>query len=183
MDELNQISGMHDTAVWTEISGAVLDDTSCKKDFREIAGRHAYPRICLGVLEKDVVTWLELLDKIVFQEQGIRLGLHHRVFRICNLRNHYSGLACQALRWNEILSHPLMKVLCLTYINDIPLDVIIPIDARGMRKQFYLIPDIHQNYFIPYLRRILRILGEMLSSIYVNPKSVGCEPSEVAICS
>ena len=82
MDELNQISGMHDTAVWTEISGAVLDDTSCKKDFRKVAGRHAYPRICLGILEKDVVARLELLDKIVFQKQSIGLGLYDGVFRL-----------------------------------------------------------------------------------------------------
>ena len=38
-----------------------------------------------------------------------------------------------------------MQVLRLTHINDIPLSVIIPVDARGMRKQFYLISDFHQT--------------------------------------
>ena len=67
MEEFDQISGMKDIAVWSEIARPVLDDPSCKKHLREVSRTDAYPRICLGILQKDVVTWLELLDQIVLQ--------------------------------------------------------------------------------------------------------------------
>ena len=143
MNELHKISCMHDTAIRTEISGSILDNTTCKKNLRKISRRHTNPRIGLGILQKNIVTRLELLDKIVLQQQGISLRLNDSILSIGNLRDHHRSLAGQALRRNKILRDPLMEIFCLTHINNIPLGVIISIDAWGMWKQFYLIPDIH----------------------------------------
>ena len=145
VDELHEITGVHDAAVWAEIARAVLDETARQEDAREVLGGHAYPRICLRVLQEYVVAGLELLDEIVLQQQGIRLRLYHRILRVGNLRHHHGSLPRQPLGRHEILRNPLMQVLCLTHINHIPLGVIIPVDTRGMRKKRYLFSNGHNS--------------------------------------
>ncbi len=135
VEELHQIARMHHTAVWAEIARTVLDDAPCEKDLREIAGADAYPRIGLGILQQDVVARLELLDQVVLQQKGVRLRLHHSILRISNLGDHHGRLARQPLGRHEILRHPLVQVLGLAHIYDIPLGVIIPVDSGGMWKQ------------------------------------------------
>ena len=135
--EFHEIARMHYTAVRTEIARSVLDYTPREEDLREIACTDAYPRIGLGILQQDVVARLELLDQIVLQQKGVRLRLHHSVLRVCNLGDHHGSLARQPLGRHEILSHPLVQVLGLAHIYDIPLGVIITIDSGGMWKQRY----------------------------------------------
>ena len=134
MKQFDQIAGMNNAAVRPEIAGAVLAYAPGKKNLGIIACGHTDPRIGLRVLQKDVVTRLELLDQVVFEKQCIRLRLYHRIFGIRNLRDHYRGLAREPLGRHKILRDPLMQVFCLTHINHIPLSVIISVDARGMRK-------------------------------------------------
>ena len=139
MDEFHKITCMHYAAVRAEITGAVLDQTARKEHAREILGRNTDPGICLRILEKYVVTRLELLDEIILQKQRIRFRFNDCIFGICYLRDHHSRLACKPLGRDKILRDSLMQVFSLTHINHIPLSVIISIDTRGMRKQFYLI--------------------------------------------
>ena len=134
VDELHEVTGVHDAAVWAEIARAVLYEAARQEHAREILGGHAYPRVCLRVLQEYVVAGLELLYEIVLQQQGIRLRLHHSILRVCNLRDHHGSLPRQPLGRHEILRNPLMQVLSLTHINHIPLSVIISVNARGMRK-------------------------------------------------
>ena len=134
MDEIHEVAGVHDAAVWAEIARTVLDEAARQEHARKILGGHAYPRICLRVLQEYVVAGLELLYEIILQQQGIRLRLHHSILRVGNLRDHHRSLPRQPLGRHEILRNPLMQVLCLTHINHIPLGVIIPVDARGMRE-------------------------------------------------
>jgi hypothetical protein len=134
VEEFNEIAGMNDAAVRTEITGTVTHEPAGQKDPWKLLCTHAYPRISLRVLEEDVVSRLELLDEVVFQQQRIRFGLHYRKFGIGDLRDHDRRLAGKPFCRYEILRDPLVQVLCLTHINDIPLGVIISVDAWGMWK-------------------------------------------------
>jgi hypothetical protein len=139
VEEFYQVPCMDYAAVWAEIARTVLAYASGQEDLGIVAGSHADPRIGLGILQKYIITRLELLDQVVFEKQCIRLRLYHRIFGIRNLRDHYRGLAREPLGRHKILRDPLMQVFCLTHINHIPLSVIVSIDARGMRKKLYLI--------------------------------------------
>ena len=134
MYEVHKIAGVNDAAVRTEIAGTVLDHLAGKKHLRELILAHAYPWIGLGILQKDIIARLELLDEIILKQQGICLGVNDRILRVSDLRHHHGSLARKPIRRYEILRHPLMQVLCLTHINHIPLSVIIPVYARGMWK-------------------------------------------------
>ena len=143
MEEFNKITSMNHTAVRTKVTGSVLDNPAGQEYLWEISTTDTYPRICLGVLQEDVITGLELLDQIVFKQKGIRLRVHDRIFRTCNLRHHYSCLASQALCWDKILRNSLMQILGLTHIYNSPLGIIISIDTGGMWKQCYFFSDSH----------------------------------------
>ena len=135
VEEFHQIAGMDHAAVGSEIAGTILDHTARKKDFRKVIGTYAYPRIGLGVLEKDIVAGLELLYEVVLQKKCVSLRLYDRILSIGNLGDHDRSLSGQAVRRDEILSDSLVKVLCLAHIYDIPLGVIITVDSGGMREQ------------------------------------------------
>ena len=120
-----------------------LVDTPGNENPRELVPRHANPRIGLGILQKDVVPGLVLLDEVVLQQEGIRFGVHDGILRIGDLRHQDARLRREPLGRHEILRHPLVQVLRLPHINHIPLGVIIPIDAGGMWKQGYLFFDGH----------------------------------------
>ena len=38
VDELHEVAGVHDAAVWAEIARAVLDETARQEDAREVLG-------------------------------------------------------------------------------------------------------------------------------------------------
>ena len=134
MEEFDQVTGMDHAAVRSEITRAVPYKPSGQKHSWECFRAYAYPRICLGILKEDVVAGLELLYEIVFKQKSVSFGLHYSIFGIGDLRHHHGCLAGKPFCRYEILRDPLMKILCLTHINHIPLGVIIPIDTRGMRK-------------------------------------------------
>ena len=73
VEQFYKITGMQDTAVWAEITRPVLDDTTRQENLGIIPGAHAYPRIGLGILKQDIVARFELLDKVVLEQQCVRL--------------------------------------------------------------------------------------------------------------
>ena len=73
VEQFYKITGMQDTAVWAEITRPVLDDTTRQENLGIIPGAHAYPRISLGILKQDIVARFELLDKVVLEQQCVRL--------------------------------------------------------------------------------------------------------------
>ena len=134
VEELHKIAGMDNTAVRSEITGAVPDHSARQEDARECICTYTDPRIGLGILQEDIISWLELLYQIVFQEKSIRLRLHDSIFYICNLGDHHCSLARKPLYRYEILRNSLMQVFGLTHIYHIPLSVIISVDTGGMWK-------------------------------------------------
>ena len=135
VEKLHKVARVDHAAVRTEIAGAVLDHLPGQEDFRKVACPHAYPGIGLGVFQQDVVAWLELLYKIVFKEKGIGFGFYNGVLCVGYLGDHDSRLSGQAVRRDKILCDPLVKVLCLADIYDIPLGVVVTVDSGGMREE------------------------------------------------
>lgn len=133
-EKFQQVSGMHDRTVRPEIPVS-LHDSSGEIDFRELIPSYAYPRIGFGVLEQDIVLRLVLLDEIVLEQKGVSLSIDHGILRIRYLGHKYPRLRIEPLRGHEILRHALVEVLCLTYIYDNPLGVIISVNSGGMWKQ------------------------------------------------
>ena len=143
-EEFQQGAGMQDRAVWAEIAVAA---GALNPPRQEYAGKlfsgHLDPGIGLGILQEDIVTRFILLDKVVFQQQRIRLGIHHAVLRIGDLAYEDTGLGRQPLSGDEVLCHPLVKVFGLSHINNLPLGVIVTVDAGGMGKKCYFLPEGH----------------------------------------
>lgn len=131
-EEIQKNLGVGYRTIWSEISGPVPHNPPCKEYFRERIGRDAYPGICLGVFEKDVVAWLVLLDEVVLQQKGIRFRVHDRILQIGNLGNKYSRLGIEPFRRYEILVNTLEEILRLAHIYHISLGVIVSIYSGGM---------------------------------------------------
>ena len=130
-------------AVRAEIAGTVLHYAAGQEDLGIHFLAHAYPRIGLRVLEQYVVTGFVLLDEIVFQQQGIRLAVNHRVLEVCNAGYQYGCLRGEAGRIDEILRDTLVEVLGLAHINDGSRGVIVTVNARGVRQKAYFFLEGH----------------------------------------
>ena len=134
LEEVQEVPGMHHGAVGAEVAVA-LDDPAGKKYLREFVSGNANPGIGLGILKEDIVLGPVLLNEIVLEKQGIRLGIHDGVLRIGDFGYQDPGLGREPLRRGEILGHSLVKVLGFAHIYHNPLGIIIPVDSGGMREQ------------------------------------------------
>ena len=133
--EVHQVSGVHHAAVGPEVPVPLAFlDAAGNEHPGEIVTGNANPGVGLGILEEDVVLGLVLLDEVVFQQEGIGFGVHHRELGIGNLAYQDAGFGVQALRGHEILRHTLVEVFGLAYINHRSLGVIVSIHAGGMGK-------------------------------------------------
>ena len=106
---------------------------------REFLSGHADPGIGLGVLEEDVVLGLVLLDEVVFQQEGVGLGIHHGKLCVGNLAYQDARLGVQALRRHKVLGHAFVQVLGLAHIDNLPLSVIVAVHAGRMREEGYFL--------------------------------------------
>ena len=151
-EEFQQIVGMGDRTVRSEIGSRLPVHPAGQEYPRELFVGNDYPGICLGVLQQDVVMRLVLLDEIVLQKQGVSLRIDHGELGVGDLRDQEPGLYIEPFRRDEILGHPLVEVLCLTHINHLPRGIVITIDPRGMWEQGYFLPDrkllAGQNYLL-----------------------------------
>ena len=133
LKEVDEMAGVQGAAVGTEIAVALafVDPPGDKYPGEFLAG-HADPGIGLRILEEYVVAGLILLDEIVLQQQGIRLGVDHGILRVGDFADQDAGLGIEPLRRHEVLGDALVEVLGLAHINNLSLGVIISVDAGGM---------------------------------------------------
>ena len=141
-DEFQQLFRMIYGAVWAEIQGAVFLHPSGQENPRVHICTDTYPRIGLRVFQEDVILRLVLFYQIILEQERIGLGIHHGILRIRYLAHQDPGLGIQTLGCHEILRHPFMQILSLTYINNIPFRVIVSIDSGGMWKQSYFFSNV-----------------------------------------
>ena len=138
VEEVHQVARRQRRTVRPEIPpGALLHPAGDVNPGICVAG-DAYPRIGLGILEEYVVLWLVLLNEVVFQQQGVSLGIYHGVLRVRYLGHKYAGFGVEPLRGHEVLRHPLVQVLCLAHIYDLALGVVVAVNSGGMREELYL---------------------------------------------
>ena len=89
--------------------------------------------IAFVVAKQYVVARLEGLDEVVFQQQGLGLGAHHRGFQTGNPADHVADTRA-AMAFLEIAADPLFKVVGLAHIQDLSLGIVITVDP-GQRGQ------------------------------------------------
>jgi len=89
--------------------------------------------ITLVVPEDDVVTWLELLDQVVFQQEGFHLGMGYRHLNISDLLYQRPSLGGVVI-FTEITPYPLFEIAGLADVNHPTLAIEHPIYACFPRK-------------------------------------------------
>ena len=141
-EEINEIPGVHDAAVRSKVTVSFLYAAGDEHLWEVVTG-DADPGICLGILEKDVVLGLVLLDEVVLQEKGIGLRVHYRELGIGYLAHEDAGLGIEPLRGNKILRDALVKVFCLAHVYHFSLGVVVTVYAGRMREQGYFLFDCH----------------------------------------
>ena len=98
VEEIQEIVRICGGTVRPEIPGPVLPQAPGQEHPRIGLRRDAYPGIGLGVLQQYVVLGLILLDEIVLEQQGVGLGIDHRILHVGNLRYQDAGLGVEPLR-------------------------------------------------------------------------------------
>ena len=142
IDQSQQIVRVHGRAVRPEIPGTVLDEPTGNRHPGELLVPQAYPRIGLPVLEQDIVARLILLDKIVLQQECIRLRAYYSMVYVGYLRDHHTGLAVQPVG-PEILRHPVLQVLGLAHVYHRPRSVQKTVDSGTVRQHFQFVQYVH----------------------------------------
>ena len=89
--------------------------------------------VALVVPKQDVVARLEGLDEIVFQQQGLGLGTHHRGFKTGNFAHHVTNTGATMV-FLEIAADAFFKVVGFAHIQHLTLGVEVAIDP-GQRGQ------------------------------------------------
>ena len=133
-EQLQQASGVEHGAVWPEVAGAVLLHTPGQEHARKRFRGDADPGVGLAVLQEDVVAGLVLLDEVVFQQQGVGLGLHDGVLHVRYPADQQARFHAEPGGVHEILVYPLVEVLRLAYVNYSPFVIVVAIDAGTVRQ-------------------------------------------------
>ena len=89
------------------------------------------------VAEKNVVFGRELLDQVVFQNQRLGLGAHHRRLQPCNLADHVAN-ARAAVVLLKIAGHALFQIARLAHIKHLALFVKVAVHPRQRRQRGHL---------------------------------------------
>ena len=123
---------------------------------RAVLGRHAGDfqiRIALVVAKENVVLGVLRLDEVVFEQQRLGLGPHHRRVQSHNLADHVPD-ARAAMVLAEIAGHPLFQIACLANVKKRILRIEIAIHARQGRQR----GDLGQQFSGVQFRRHGRIV-------------------------
>ena len=102
--------------VGPEILRSVVPQLPRRLHTREGLAADDDPRICLVVLEKDVVTRLEGLDEGVFQQQRILLAVHHKVADLDDLPHQNPNLGRMVAVLHKVRRDTFAQRFGLAYI-------------------------------------------------------------------
>ena len=90
LDKIEQCIHGRYMAVRAIVRGTVAYDFACLEYPGKILVLNANGRICLVILQQDIVPWLIFLDEIILQQQGVFLRVHHNVSDIGYFADEYS---------------------------------------------------------------------------------------------
>ncbi len=117
-----------------QLAGGIASGVGGARDF-EVG-------VALVVAEQDVELGVQRLDEVVFQQQRLGLGAHHRGFHAHDLADHVAD-ARAAMVLLEIAGHPALEVERLAHVKQRVLRVEIAVNTgqRGqrshLRQQFF----------------------------------------------
>jgi hypothetical protein len=111
-------------------------------------------RIALVVAEQDVELGVQRLDEVVFQQQRLGLGAHHRGLHAGDLADHVAD-AGAAMVLGEVARYAPLQVARLAHIQQRALRVEIAVDARQRGQGRYL----REQFFGMHIRHMARIVA------------------------
>jgi hypothetical protein len=85
------------------------------KNTRETFIFDTKPWIGFIVSEQDIISWLVLLDQVIFQKQRIRFGRNHNVFYTSDFPDHYPCFSA-VMGLGKIRTDPFLQILCLPHV-------------------------------------------------------------------
>ena len=151
LDEVEHGNHAGEVAVGAEVGGAVAHDFPGAEHAGKRLFRHADAGVGLVVLQQHVVPWLVLLDEVVFQQQGVFLGVDHDVAYVRNLGDEQARLARVVLAV-EVAGHAAFQVLRLAHVDDGALGVEVLVDAGAFgqvvhdaRQVGVVLEDVHEK--------------------------------------
>ena len=104
-------------------------------------------RVALVVAEQDVELGVQRLDQVVFQQQRLGLGAHHRGLHAHDLADHVAN-ARAAMVLLEVARYPALEVERLAHVQQRILRVEIAVHARQRRQRSHL----GQKFFGMHIR-------------------------------
>ena len=104
-------------------------------------------RVALVVAEQDVELGVQRLDQVVFQQQRLGLGAHHRGLHAHDLADHVAN-ARAAMVLLEVARYPALEVERLAHVQQRILRVEIAVHARQRRQRSHL----GQEFFGMHIR-------------------------------
>ena len=136
-EEFEQAPCVHYRAVRAEVARAVLLHPAGEEHPGEGLGGDAYPGVGFAVFEQNVVAGLELLDEVVFEQQGVRLAVDHRVLNIRNLAYQDARFDVEPLGGYKVLMDAFIEVFGLAYVNNSPGRVAVAVHAGAVWQKLY----------------------------------------------
>ena len=91
-------------------------------------------RIGLVIPKQHVVPWLQFFDKIIFQNEGFRLGIGDNDFEVADFANHHPEPAFPGAAFLKIRAHPATQTLGFADVDHLAFFVLVLINA-GPRRQ------------------------------------------------
>ncbi len=93
--------------------------------------------VTLVIPEQDVVLRVLRLDEVVFQQQRLGLGAHHRGLHPHDLADHVADTRA-AMGLLEVVGHPLLEVACLAHIQQLAVRIKVAVHPRqrGQGRHF-----------------------------------------------
>ena len=131
------------------VFGSVTYYLACLEHTRELFPGYADGRVCLVVLEEDVVSGLVSFNQVVFQKERVPFRFHHNIFQVRYLAYEHTRLVGLALL-NEIRGDPSLQVFGLSNVYYGPLLVQILV-AAGLFRQ------VLDNQFQPFFVCLLSL--------------------------
>ena len=122
--------GVHgrDVGVGTEVGAPLLVDVAgAEYAWKRLVG-DADAGVGLAVFQQHVVAGIVFLDEAVLQQQGVFLGLHHRVGDVAYLAHEHLGLVAVHFLV-KIGAHSALQVLRLSHVDDSALVVVVLVAA------------------------------------------------------
>lgn len=115
---------------------AVVNDLAGEKHPRKRLVAHRNPGVGLVVFEQYVVAGLVLLDKAVFEVQGIFFAAYNGVFDVADITHQHGG-AQRFVLLVEIGADAPFQVLGLAYVDDVPflVEVLVYSGRVGEERQ------------------------------------------------